>query len=156
MRRYCVLRPRMLRSISGYGARKVPAVVALHQVRAQVGEHLQELTEALPLQLAKRPIAQVLRHLFAPRIQAASHCGIAHCLPRLSAAFVQDVFDIDDPAVHVIDLDELARPGYRFSDNRLQASHLLRDQRAYCSPFFSNLCRLASTSSKALAASPAA
>src|SRR6266852_6859168 len=41
---------------------KVLPVIALHQVRPQVGEHLQELGEALPLQLGKAAIAQVLGH----------------------------------------------------------------------------------------------
>src|SRR5712692_4780300 len=57
---------------------KVLPVIALHQVRPQVGEHLQELGEALPLQLGKAAIAQVLGHLLTPAIQATSHRGIAH------------------------------------------------------------------------------
>ena len=115
----------MLRSISGYGAGKVLAVVALHKVRAQIGEHLQELVEALSLQLAKRAVAQELGLLFAPRIQATCHRGVAHHLPRLSPAAVQEVFDLHHPAVHAFDLRELARPGRPLRHDRLQACPLL-------------------------------
>ena len=115
----------MLRSISGYGAGKILPVVALHQVRAQVGEHLQELGKALPLQFAKRAVGQLLGHLFAPGIQAASHRGVAHHLPRLSQAFVQEVFDLHHPAVHALELCQLLAPGGPLGHDRLQARPLL-------------------------------
>ena len=41
------------------GAREALPVVALHQVRPQVGKLLQELGEALLLQLAKRAVGQL-------------------------------------------------------------------------------------------------
>lgn len=41
------------------GAREALPVVALHQVRPQVGELLEELGEALLLQIAQRAISQV-------------------------------------------------------------------------------------------------
>jgi hypothetical protein len=50
------------------GTRERLAVVALHQVRAQVGELLQELGEAHLLQLRERAIRQLLCQKLAPGI----------------------------------------------------------------------------------------
>ena len=43
------------------GPGKVLAIVALHQLRPQVGEYPYELAEALPLPLGKGPLGQLLR-----------------------------------------------------------------------------------------------
>src|SRR5205823_13263823 len=96
------------------------------------------------------------RHLLAPPIQATSHRGVAHHLPRLSPTAVQDGFDLQHPAVHAFDLRELACPGRPLSHNNLKACQLLRAPRAHRPPFFESRCRLASTSSKAWAASTVA
>src|SRR2546428_693251 len=133
------------------GAREVFAVIALHQVRSQVGEHLQELGEAFPLQLGKGSIGQVSRHLLAPGIQAASHRRIAHYLSLLRPAAVQEVFGIQHPAMHAFDLRELARPGCSLGHDGLQARQLLPTARAHRPPFFESRCRLASTSSRSSA-----
>src|SRR5260370_8106647 len=59
------------------GAGKVLPVVALHQVRSQVGEHVEELGEPLPLQLGKRPITPLTAHALTPSIPTASPSPIA-------------------------------------------------------------------------------
>src|SRR5258708_1715058 len=64
------------------GARKVLPVVALHQIGPQIGEYLQELGEALLLQLGKRAISQSCSHALPPAIQAASHRHIARHFSR--------------------------------------------------------------------------
>jgi len=135
---------------------EVLPVIALHQVRPQVGEHLQELTETLPLQLAKRAIGQKLGHLCAPHIQAASHRRVAHALSLLCPVAVQEVFDREHPAMHALDLRQLLCPGGPLGHDRLQARQLLRTARAYNPPFFESCCRLASTSSNRSAASTVA
>src|SRR5205807_2689327 len=54
------------------GARELLTIVALHQVRPQVGEDLQELAEILPLSLAEGAIAQSGCQLLAPAIQTTA------------------------------------------------------------------------------------
>src|SRR5712692_1077289 len=98
----------------------------------------------------------MLCHLLAPPIQATSHRLVAHYLPRLSPTAVQEVFDLQHPAVHAFDLRELARPGCPLGHDRLQARQLLRTARAHRPPFFESRCRLASTSSRSSAMCTAA
>jgi len=69
--------------------------------------------------MGKGAIGQLLRHLLAPPIQAACHRGVAYYLLRLSPAAVQDVFDIQYPAMHAFDLRELVHPDHPLGHNGL-------------------------------------
>ncbi len=124
-------------------------------MRSQVGEHLQELLEALLLQVAECAIRQLLRELLPPPIQPLPDCLIAHDLSGLRPAPVQDVLGIQHPLVHTLDLRQGLLPGGPLRDNRLEACHFLGNPQAYGSPLFSSCCRLASTLSNASAAAAA-
>jgi len=131
-------------------------IVALHQVRPQVGEHLQELGQTFLLQFAKGAIAELFSHALAPAIQAASYRCIAHFLSLLRPVPVQEVFDREHPAVHAFDLRQLVCPGGPFGHDGLQARQLLCTACAYRPPFFESCCRLASISSNKSVASTVA
>src|SRR2546421_10763316 len=135
------------------GPREGLPIVTLHQMRSQVGELLQELAEALLLQVAECAISQALRHVLPPSIQALSNGLIAHDCSRLRPACVQEVLYIEHPLPHALDLCQRLGPSRPLGDNGLEASHFLAEQRAHRSPFFSSRSRLACTWSKA---SPAA
>ncbi len=130
------------------GARKRLAVVALHQVRAEVGELLQELGEAGLLQFRERAVPQLLCQKLAPGIQAASHHRMAHDLCGLRPTAVQNVFGLQHPLLHAPDLRQRCRPADAFSDDGDHSGQLLGHERADGSPFFPSRCRLASTSSR--------
>ena len=133
------------------GTWEVLPVVALHQVRAQVGEHLQELGQALLLLLGKRAVGQVSCHLLSPAIQAASYCFVPHALSRLSPTSIQNMLNREHPAVHACDLCQLAAPLGSLSYDVLQAGQFLFTLPTYRPPFFASRCRLASTASRSLA-----
>ncbi len=65
------------------GAREVLPVVALHQVRTQVSEDLQEVRQTFLLQLTEAGVGHLLGHLLPPGIQTLPHRGIGDDLVGL-------------------------------------------------------------------------
>src|SRR6266568_611648 len=137
------------------GARERFPIVALDEMRSQVGEHLQELPQTLLLEWTERPVCQVPSQALTPVIETTPDLGIAQAFSWLGPAAVEDVLDIQHPLVHVLDLRQGLLPGNPLRDNRLEACHLLSHQGAHGRPLFSNCSRLASTSSNAWAAATA-
>lgn len=87
------------------------------------------------LSFGKRAIHQLSSHAFTPAIQAPSHRHIAHRFSLRHRAFIQEMLDLEQPAVQVFDLRQLVSPGSPLRYDALQAGQLLGNQRAHW-PFF--------------------
>ncbi len=117
------------------GTRKVLPVIALHQVRTQVREHLQELSQTSLFQFRERAIRSLLSQFFPPRVQTCSHRCIAHDVSRLHPLTREKVFGIEDPLAHAFDLPQLLFPGDAFCHDSREASQLLHAPQADGAPF---------------------
>ena len=76
------------------GAWEILPVVALDEMRPQVGEYVQQLCQAFLLKGTQGVIRQMLRHRLPPRIKAVSDGFIAHHLSGLRPTAIQDMFHI--------------------------------------------------------------
>src|SRR5437667_4165254 len=101
------------------GTGKILAVITQHEMRAQVGEHLQELCQALLLQFREGTISEMWGHLLQPRIQMASHRLVAHRLTSVCQAYVQKMFDLQHPVMHTLNLCKLGSPSRSLTHNGL-------------------------------------